>query len=170
MHLQKMLTVLAVTALTLVVPAPSAATATYSDTISGHEYYATSTEGRFAGSASAALPGYWDADVVHDPLCISCPTTANITGGSFSLATTLNGIYTVVSGNFTGGTVQVTDPGAGCTNQLFTVSGSLGSVGPWGGGSGNGSFAATLKHYRHLVFGTCVTYAASLTGSLSLTF
>ena len=168
MHVRTMLVVLAATALAFVGTAPSAAAATYTDTISGYEYYATSTEGRFAGSASGALPGYWNADVVHDPLCLSCPTTAEITGGSFTLATILNGLYTVVTGTFTGGTVQVTDPGAGCADQLFTVSGVLGNVGP--GGSGSGSFAATLQHYRHLVFGACVTYAASVTGSISLTF
>src|SRR5688572_1852092 len=99
----------------------AAAATTYSDTINGYEYYFTSTEGRFAGNASGSLPGYWNAQVQHTPLCLSCPTTATITGGSFSLSTRIEWSPTLVTGNFTGGTVQVTDPGAGCTNQTFAV-------------------------------------------------
>jgi hypothetical protein len=64
----------------------AAAATTYTDTISGYEYYATSTDGKFAGTASGPLPGSWVADVQHTPLCLSCATTATITGGSFSLA------------------------------------------------------------------------------------
>ncbi len=161
---------LALTAFALTVPGTAVAATTYTDSIAGYEYYATSTDGKFAGRASGALPGYWNADVQHTPLCISCGTTATITGGSFSVASTLNGSYTVITGRFTGGTVQVNDSGAGCKNQVFTVKGILGSVGPWGGGSGSGSFAATLTHYRQAVFGSCVTYAASVTGTVSLTF
>ncbi len=161
-------TLLSVLALGIALWAAAAATAaqTYNDTISGHEYYFTSTEGRFAGTASGALPGYWDARVKHTPLCLSCTPTATITGGSFSLATN----STLVSGTFTGGTVQVTNPGANCTNQTFTVNGVLGAVGWWSGGSGTGLFSATLTHYRHRIFGSCVSYAASVKGTLSLTF
>ena len=146
--------------------ATAAAAQTYNDTISGHEYYFTSTEGRFAGTASGALPGYWDARVQHTPLCLSCTPTATITGGSFSLATGRG----LVSAAFTGGTVQVTNAGANCTNQTFAVNGVLGGVGWWSGGSGTGIFSATLTHYRQRIFGSCVSYAASVNGTLSLTF
>jgi hypothetical protein len=139
---------------------------TYNDTIRGHEYFFTSTDGRFAGTASGALPGAWNADVRHTPLCLSCTPTATITGGSFSLATD----YTLVTGSFTGGTVQVINPGTNCTNQTFDVEGILGNVGHWYTGSGTGRFSAILTHYRHRILGSCVSYAASVNGTLSLTF
>jgi hypothetical protein len=76
----------------------------------------------------------------------------------------------MVTGRFTGGTVQVINPGTNCTKQTFAVNGILGSVGTWWSGSGSGSFVVTLTHYRKYVFGSCVTYGASVRGSLSLTF
>jgi len=171
MHLYRRLLVSALAVLVLSVPATAgAAQQTYNDTISGHEYFATTTDGKFAGTASGALPGYWNTDVRHTPLCVSCTPTATITGGSFELATTVNGSPTLVTGDFTGGGVQVTNVGADCTNQTFTVDGVLGSVGPWYRGNGSGSFFVTLTHYRRRFFGSCITYAASVAGTLSLTF
>jgi hypothetical protein len=164
------ITLMAIAVLALAVPAVASAAGTYSDTISGHEYYYTSTDGRFAGNASGALPGGWNADVQHTKLCLSCIPTATITGGSFSLATALGGVPTLVTGKFTGGTVQVIDKGANCTNQTFAVDGVLGSVGPWSSGHGSGTFRATLTHYRTPILGSCVTYGASVTGALSLSF
>ena len=41
--------------LALAAPAGALAAQNYGDTISGYEYYATSTDGRFAGNASGAL-------------------------------------------------------------------------------------------------------------------
>jgi hypothetical protein len=148
------------------VTSSAVAARTYSDTIRGNEYFFTSTDGRFAGTASGALPGAWNTNVQHTPLCLSCTPTATITGGSFSLATG----YTLVTGSFTGGTVQVINRGANCTNQTFDVEGILGHVGRWYSGSGHGRFSAILTHYRHLVFGSCVSYAASVNGTLTLTF
>lgn len=152
-----------------VAPATAAAAQTYSDTISGYEYAFTSTDGKFAGTASGALPGSWNADVQHTPLCLSCTPTATITGGSFSLATTHNGLPALVSGVFVGGTVQVTNVGSNCSNQTFAVNGILGKVGWWSSGRGSGIFRATLTHYRRSVFGSCFTYGASVRGTLSLT-
>jgi hypothetical protein len=156
--------------LALAAPSGALAAQAYSDTISGHEYYYTSTDGRFAGSASGALLGHWNANVQHTKLCLSCTPTATVTGGSFSLATTLHGIPTLVTGTFTGGTVQVINKGAHCTNQTFAVHGILGSVGPWYRGHGTGTFTTTLTHYRTSVLGSCVTYGASVKGTLGLTF
>jgi hypothetical protein len=170
MHPRKMMLAFALVVVALCAPASASAAHTYSDTISGYEYYFTSTEGRFAGSASGALPGSWNADVRHTPLCSSCTPTATITGGTFSLGTIVNGNPTLVTGRFTGGSVQVTNPGANCTNQTFAVDGILGNVGRWYGGSGTGRFSATLTHYRHRLFGACITYGASVRGALSLTF
>ena len=164
------ITLLGVAMLALAAPAGALAAQTYSDTISGHEYYYTSTDGRFAGTATGALPGDWNADVQHTKLCLSCTPTATITGGSFSLATALHGIPTLLTGKFTGGTVQVINKGANCTNQTFAVHGILGSVGPWYSGHGSGTFTTTLTHYRTSILGSCVTYGASVKGGLSLTF
>src|SRR5690348_14894178 len=152
----------------LAAPATAAAAHIYSDTISGYEYAFTSTDGKFAGTASGALPGTWKTDVRHTPLCLSCAPTARITGGSFSLVTTHNGLPALASGAFVGGTVQVTNVGANCTNQTFAVNGILGNVGWWSGGSGTGTFRVTLTHYRHSILGSCVTYGASVRGTLSL--
>jgi hypothetical protein len=162
------LIILVVAALAFLAPATAAAAQTYSDTISGYEYAFTSIDGRFAGTASGALPGSWNADVQHTPLCLSCIPTATITGGSFSLATRHDGLPALVSGAFVGGSVQVTNVGANCSSQTFTVNGILGHVGWWSSGSGSGTFRATLTHYRRSIFGSCVTYGASIRGTLSL--
>jgi hypothetical protein len=169
MNLQRLIILLAAT-LALLVAAPTAIAAqSYSDTVSGYEYAFTSTDGKFAGSASGSLPGAWNADVQHTPLCLSCTPTATITSGSFSLATTREGAPALVSGDFVGGTVQVTNPGASCTNQTFAVHGILGHVGWWSAGSGSGTFNVTLTHYRRSIFGRCVSYAASVRGTLLVT-
>jgi hypothetical protein len=166
MHLRRTLLIFALSLVALWASSSAAAAQTYRDTISGYEYYFTSTDGRFAGSASGALAGSWNANVRHTPLCLSCSPTATITGGSFSLATP----YTLVTGTFTGGTVQVMNVGANCSNQTFDVEGILGSVGRWYAGSGSGTFSATLTHYRRSFLGRCVTYGASVAGTISLTF
>jgi hypothetical protein len=162
----RMLLVGALAALALCVPGVAGAAHTYSDTVTGNEYFFTSTDGRFAGTASGALPGPWNADIRHSQLCLSCTPTATITGGSFQLATGT----TLVTGDFTGGSVNVTNPGANCTNQTFAVDGSLGNVGRWFAGSGSGTFSATLTHLRRTILGSCITYGAKVAGTLSLTF
>ena len=166
MRVRRMLVLFALSLIALSWSAAALAAQTHNDTINGHEYYFTSTDGRFAGIASGALPGAWNADVRHNALCVSCTPTANITGGSFALATA----STLVTGTFTDGTIQVTNVGSNCSNQTFDVEGILGDVGPWYSGSGTGSLSATLTHHRHRVFGTCITYAASVAGTISLTF
>ena len=163
------LLVLAITILVLLGPA-SAAAGTSSDTVKGGEYFFTSTDGKFAGTASGALPGTWNADVQHTPLCLSCSPTATVTGGSFSLVTHLNGWPNVVSGSFSGGYVQVTNPGLNCTNQTFAVHGVLSGVHSLFGGNGGGVFDVQLTHYRYSVFGSCITYGAAVAGTLAVTF
>jgi hypothetical protein len=169
MKLRRSIIVLVAALILLMTPATAAAAQTYTDTIGGYEYAFTSTDGKFAGTASGALPGSWNVDVQHTPLCLSCTTTATISGGSFSLATTHAGFPALVSGAFVGGTVQVTNVGSNCSNQTFAVNGILGNVGWWSSGTGSGTFQATLTHYRHSIFGSCVTYGASVRGTLSLT-
>lgn len=148
----------------------SAAAATHRDSVTGAEYHATSTDGRFAGAASGELPGAWRADVQHTALCISCPRTATITRGTFSLATIVHGLPTLFRGSFSGGTVQVIKPGGDCTNQKFVVDGLLSNVHGRPAAAGTGTFTATLIHYRHSILGKCITYAASITGKLDIGF
>ena len=75
-----------------------------------------------------------------------------------------------MTGTFTGGTVQVTNVGVNCSNQTFDVTGILGNVGRWYAGNGTGTFSVILTHYRHRLLGSCVTYGASVSGTLSLSF
>jgi hypothetical protein len=137
----------------------SRASTTYNDWIRGAEYSATSTEGKFAGYASGDLLGYWNAVVDHTPL----GSAATITGGSFSL----DGL-TDADGTFTGGSVTLNNPSSGCVNQSYAVQASLGSVSVGAATGGTGTFNGTLVHYRQWVFGRCVTYSATIRGSLSL--
>src|SRR5919201_4628924 len=160
----------AVAALLALSPGAAPAATTYTDSISGAEYFFTSTEERFAGKAYGDLPGYWNTVVDHTPLSIGSTPTATITGGNFQLGTTLNGVYALVTGDVTGGTINVKDPGTDCTDQIFDVEGTLANVGPWFTGSGTGTFSVLLTHHRALFFGRCVIYAATVTGTLSLSF
>jgi hypothetical protein len=150
--------------------AAAAEKTSYADTITGYEFFATSTHGDFAGTASGSLPGAWTISVRHARLCLSCTPTATIAGGSVSLVSRLGGDPVLVRGTFAAGTVQVTNPGAGCTNQTFTVNGVLRGVGTAGRRSGSGTFTATLTHHRRRLFGRCVTYAASVKGTLAVIF
>jgi len=153
-----------VAAAALFSPAAAIAATTSSDSISGFEYAATSTQGRFVGIASGALPGAWSVTVDHTPL----GTSAAITDGDFHLATRRDGALTAVTGDFTGGTVRQLSGFTGCVNRRYAVTGVLGDVGFGSAGRGTGRFAATLTHYRARIFGHCVTYSASVSGSLSL--
>ena len=145
-------------------PVSAVAAATSADSIGGLEYAATSTQGRFAGIASGALPGAWSVTVDHTPL----GTSAAITGGDFHLATRLGGGLTAVTGEFTGGTVRQLSGFTGCVSRRYAVTGVLGDVGFGSAGSGTGAFSATLTHYRVKIFGHCVTYSARVSGALSL--
>jgi hypothetical protein len=136
--------------------------ATYTDLVSGREIFATSTLGVFAGIAGGSLPGTWTAAVQHTPLA-SPPSL--ITGGSFALATSDG----TVKGAFSGGTVTQTGGFAGCVNQTYLVAGTLTQVGI-GGGSGVGTFTATLTHFNTTFFGRCFTYKATVNGAVTLDF
>ena len=153
-----------VAAVALFVSPAAAIAATSSDSVSGLEYAATSTQGRFVGVASGALPGAWSVTVDHTPL----GTAAAITGGDFHLATRRDGTLTVLTGDFTRGTVRQLSGFTGCASQRYAVTGILGDVSPGSAGRGTGTFAATLTHYRTKIFGHCLTYSATVTGSLSL--
>src|SRR5439155_22136808 len=97
-------------------------------------------------------------------------TSATVTGGGCGLVTRLTGWPNVVSGSFSGGYVEATNPGPNCTNQTFAVHGVLSGVHSLFGGKGGGTFDVQLTHYRTLLFGSCVTYGATVAGTLGLTF
>jgi hypothetical protein len=151
-----------VASLLVLVPATTAAaTKTYRFTISGTEVSATSTTGRFVGAASGSALGTWYAEVIHDPL----GTSANIRpGGSFGMALHQTEPAYLVSGQFSGGTITVNNPGRNCTNQVYTVNGSLRNVSV----TGTGHVVATLTHHRRSVLGRCWLYAATVSGTVTL--
>lgn len=147
-----------------------AATSTHTDSVSGAEIYASSVEGGFTGTAAGSLPGVWYFDVIHTPLSGS-PQTATITGGSLDVVGTLNGQGTLVTGTFASGSVTQTGGLTGCTDQTYAVVGSLRGVGPSGTSDhGTGHFDAVLTHYRHDLYGYCLTYSASIAGTVELSF
>ena len=160
--------VIVVAVLVGIAPLIALAAGSYQDSVVGAEFYATSTDGRFAGKATGSLPGAWYINVVHTPLSGG---SATITGGSFDLATKVNGSPALAEGSFTTGSVTQTGGTSGCTNQTYTVAGQLTQVGLAGSTrTGTGSFRGTLTHYRSSLFGSCVTYGASVTGTVSLSF
>jgi hypothetical protein len=130
----------------------------------------TSTRGTFVGRGlgNAGDRSAWKAVVDHTPLS-SLP--ASITGGRFTM-TTLSPTFTpdFVVGNFTGGTIALVNPGLGCTNQTFAVTGDLGSVTTSTTSGGSGSFDVLLTHYRVRLFGNCVSYAATVTGTAEFAY
>jgi len=154
---------------TLILAVSAAASTTSIETINGTELpNATTTEGQFVGTADGTYDGTWFIDVRHQDLSHH---PAYITGGSFRLETIINAWPAAIRGSFVpwGGSVRQISGFTGCTNQRYTVTGLLSNVGV-GGGAGHGSFSATLTHYRTNVwFVGCVVYAASVSGSVSLT-
>ena len=108
-----------VASLLVLVPATAgAATQTSRFSISGTEVSATSTTGRFVGAASGSALGTWYAEVNHVPLSGGDGTSVAIqSGGSFGMALAQAEPAYVVSGQFSGGTIRVDDPGYHCTNQ-----------------------------------------------------
>jgi hypothetical protein len=164
-------TVLALTAL-VAARGATAAPASTSFAIVGYEYAFTSTVGSFAGTGSGNTgeSAAWNARVEHDPLG-STPTYVN--GGSFAMTTRSSGGHLdFATGDFAyhGGTITTIDPGAGCTNQRYRVTGTLENVATTTTSGGSGNFAVTLTHYRYSLFGHCVIYKARVAGTVSFTY
>jgi hypothetical protein len=159
---RRMAAAVLVASLVVLVPATAeAGTKTYRFTVSGTEVSSTSTTGRFVGTASGSALGTWYAEVIHDPL----GARANIRpGGSFGMALHQAEPAHLVSGQFSGGAITVNNPGANCTNQVYTVNGSLRNVSV----TGTGQFVATLTHHRRSVLGRCWLYAATIGGTVTL--
>jgi hypothetical protein len=152
--------------LSIIVAAPALANVSSTYSIVGAEYYATTTEGRFAGTGTGSDGDAitWSATIRHTPLT----TTAEITGGTASLLTS---DLTRVSAEFSGGTVTLIDAEAGCGRQWYQVDGTLKKVRRTDAhGNGSGTFEAVLTHYRQLLFGRCLTYSATVAGTINLSF
>jgi hypothetical protein len=152
--------------LVALVPATAVAeTKTYRFTISGTEVSATSTTGRFVGTASGSALGTWYAEVNHEPLGGGVGARVAIrSGGSFGMALAQAAPAYVVSGQFSGGSIKVEDSGLNCTNQVYMVDGALRNVSV----TGTGHFVATLTHHRRSVLGRCLLYAATVGGTVAL--
>jgi hypothetical protein len=150
-----------------ILPATATAQTTpdsYTYRVSGAEVYASSTVGRFVGTASGGgTTGTWYAEVVHDRL----GTNAAIRGGSLSMVLSNPAPAYTVAGRFVPCPdcyITRTNAGANCTNQVYTVHGELADVTV----SEEGSFDVTLTHYRRSVLGRCVTYSATVNGTVTL--
>jgi len=164
-HRRLIRSVLSALALSLLVTSIAAAATVSSEyVLHGYEYYATSTQGRFAGTASGSSgdSATWNAVINHTQLT----TTASITGGYADLATSN---LVLIHGTFAGGTVELVSQQDGCGTQTYAVVGTLKKVTRSDTPRrGNGDFSATLTHYRISVLGACVVYSASVSGLITL--
>jgi hypothetical protein len=126
------------------------------DRVMGIEYSATATTGKFSGIAAGPLPGTWDATVIHDKLK---PGTVPITGGSIT-------VYTrePITGTFVNGTISPINTPTTCVNERFNVTGTLAFE-----GDSTGTFTVVLTHLRTKLQSGCVTYGATVAGTLTVT-
>jgi hypothetical protein len=145
---------LAVAAVSWVLPAIAAASSTY--TLAGIEVSANPAT--FVGSVTNQF-GTWTATVFHAPLNYTGTTT--ITSGSFTITTFLpagKATGTIDGGTITAGPANPLD-GLGCT-QTFTLDGTL--------NGGAGSYSGLLTHYGLLSGGRCNAFAASFRGQATI--
>jgi hypothetical protein len=169
-----------------VVGTTSVSATSHETVVSGFEMYATSTEGRFSGTATGqgqnGLWGAWSIVVDHTTLdpCGQASTVpcAWVTGGSFALAVTSPTVE-YVTGTFNpqdrlsvpgADGISVLQAGWNCTTQEFKITDGLSHVGTGSQPSGSGRFVGYLWHHRHWVFGRCLTYAATVQGNVVLEF
>jgi hypothetical protein len=125
-------------------------------TVHGIELIAHHTQGTFSGYTTGGLRAGWLATVKHTPL----NPNARITGGTFTLATSLNQLDHPLSAEISRGTITNTNPGANCSNQTFKVTGSLAPFNHYR----TGTFSLTLTHWRHNLLGICLSYFATTQG------
>jgi hypothetical protein len=155
MHRVRLLAaLLAITGVAWIVPAPAAASTTY--TLAGVEV--NPSPATFVGTLVGQF-GTWQATVLHDPL--NYTGTTLITGGAFTVTTFIPARQ--VTGTIDGGTIVagpvVSPNGFGCT-QTFGLSGTL---------NGNtGAYAGVLTHYGILFAGRCNAFSASFRGQATI--
>ena len=160
--------VLAVLAAQLALPSLTRATTPEVYSIAGYEIWFGRTVGRFVGGgywAGGELSA-WYGSIEHSE---SVSPTGIITGGRATLYR-MDGVW--ITGNFGGGVVQQTNEGAGCTDESHTVNGILYGVtrSDRDGPTGAAVFDATLIHHHAWIFGRCITYSASVVGTISVIF
>lgn len=114
----------------------------------------------FAGTAFSWSAGFatWSAHVTHYSLaaCASLGTGC-ITGGDFSLSGTRT-----ITGTFVSGSIALVS-GSPVTCTSTAVYGVSGTVALAGGGTA--VFNAKLTHYEVDLFGSCVPYFATVSGT-----
>lgn len=155
----------------LLVATGAAASAATTDSASGVEIHATSTDGQFVGAIQGIpLAGSFYANVEHDPLTT---TTTAITGGTVTVYLRSG---RTAAGSFADsptGIENLTDPTGACSAPLFSTTTqsyavsdqvNLGSI------LGEYQFKVTLTHYLISLpsfLGGCTTYFATIGGFLS---
>jgi hypothetical protein len=166
----------------------SVAATEHTTLVSGFEMYATSSQGRFSGTAtgqgSNGVSGAWSIVVDHsrlDPCFRMTPgdPCASVDGGSFTLAEA-SPARELVTGQFDSpgeviapqvNQIQLLNRGDNCTDQLFKITDGLKNVGTGSQRSGQGSsFVGYLWHHQRSFFGRCITYAATVQGTVVLQF
>ncbi len=141
-------------------PASAHASSVPHFTVSGIETGVPQNEtSPFAGTAFSLRTGaaVWSASVVHTDLsgCTTTGDSCGITGGSF----TLSSLFGKITGSFTGGSITPEQDISGCQNEKYDVSGAVST------NRGDASFVVVLTHYQTMLFGRCVTYFATVTGT-----
>jgi hypothetical protein len=170
---EKMLRILVVVAAlasaAVVAVSPASAGTTPRYTVSGIETGIPQSAGvdestsPFAGVGFSWTAGFatWTAHVTHYGLdssqCGSLTLTGCITGGDFSLS----GRRTITGTFASGSIVSISGSAVTCTSTA--VYGVTGVVDLNGGGTA--TFAALLTHYQVKLFGTCVPYFATVSGT-----
>ena len=132
----------------------------------GFEIWFTPTVGTFVGvgeGSDARLSG-WYTSIEHS---VAISPTGSITGGTATLQR-VDGVS--MQGTFSTGTIRQLIDGAGCTNELHEVFGSVHGLTSTDrpGETGVGYFHALLEHHRVWVFGDCYSYSATVNGSFSV--
>lgn len=131
----------------------------------GTEIWATSSRGVFVGVAVATGDrGVWQATIDHNPVpTLANPSPALITGGSFAF----DGRVRDLAGTFDpdGGLITLESDVQPCGRQTYRVVGDLTLTSP---AAGTADFEAVVTHHRYLLWGRhCITYAATVTGSVT---
>ena len=138
--------------------------------LAGLEIRATSVLGTFVGGAGDSSPGgmLWKAVVRHTPLTRTAASPALIIGGGVQLQLWSQEGLSQTSRIFSGGTITYAadrSSGSACGQQVFHVSATLATT---NASDDSGLLEAYLTHHRRSVFGHCITYAATVRGSLKI--
>jgi len=152
-----------VAALTLLSSAVATGATGVAYAIAGIETGFTDTSSSFAGTALAQNDvALWQALVERTPF--DADRNAVITGGAFRLDGRVRDLQGIISGG------TITNLRSNCRRELFAIEGDItltdASGVPTGG---TGHFAATLTHYLARLHGECVTYFATVEGSVTFT-